>query len=89
MKLGHEELRRQVREAVERVRTIRDEIRVEIHLAGLDAKQRWVALEPKFADAERLAREVSETSRHAVEEIGRRFAEFRASLRRHDFESRI
>lgn len=79
-----EEVRQQIRNAIERARTLRDEIRVDVHLAGLDARTKWQALEPKLADAERLAREVSETSRHAVEEIAKSFADFRASLRRHD-----
>jgi hypothetical protein len=63
--------------------TLRDEIRVDLHLAGMDAKDKWKELEPKFRDAERIAEEVSDASRKAMEEMVERFRSFRESLRRH------
>ncbi len=63
--------------------TLRDEIRVDLHLAGMDAKDKWKEMEPKLRDAEKLVEEVTEVSRKAMEEMVERFRTFRESLRRH------
>jgi hypothetical protein len=73
-------LEEQIREAVDAARTLRDEIRVRVHLATLEAKDQWRELEPKVEMAERFAREVSETSRKAAEEVVARYREFKRSL---------
>ncbi len=41
--------------ALGRLRTLRDEARVRVHLAGLDIRDAWSKLEPKIEDAEREA----------------------------------
>jgi hypothetical protein len=66
-----------------KLETLRDEIRVDLHLAGMEAKDKWKELEPKFREAERLAEEASEASRRAMEEMVTHFRQFRESLRRH------
>ena len=47
-----------MKERVERMKTLRDEIRLDLHLAGMDLKDRWRELEPKVLEAERRAEEV-------------------------------
>lgn len=42
------------------VRRIRDEVRLKLHLAGMDARDRWHALEPRLVEIE-----------HAIETRGR------------------
>jgi hypothetical protein len=66
-----------------KLKTLRDEIRVDLHLAGMDAKDKWKELEPKFRDAERLVDDVSDVSRRAMEEMVEHVKTFRESLRRH------
>jgi hypothetical protein len=75
------EQRRHTRERLEHLRTLRDEIRVDVHLAGMELKQRWQELEPKMRDAERLAEDVSDVARSALDDIVERFRSFRDTLR--------
>lgn len=44
-------------EQLEKMKTLRDEIRVDLHLAGMEVKDRWQQLEPKVLEAERRAKE--------------------------------
>jgi hypothetical protein len=45
---------------------LRDEIRVQLHLAGMDARSFWEEIEPKLADLERkLERGVDATAKYA------------------------
>ena len=75
------EQRRHTSERLEHLRTLRDEIRVDVHLAGMELKQRWQELEPKMRDAERLAEDVSDVARSALDDIVERFRSFRDTLR--------
>jgi len=80
---ANNELKTQVQDSVQRIRQLRDEIRIDLHLASLDAKDRWRTLEPKLEDAERFGREISEASKSALQEISRSYEEFRYALRHH------
>jgi hypothetical protein len=51
-----------MRNIVAELRKLRDEIRVQIHLGGMDAKKAWDELEPKLADAERMAGNATEAT---------------------------
>jgi hypothetical protein len=75
-----QELKQHLQQSLMHLKTLRDEIRVEIHLAGMEAKDNWKKLEHRFAEAENFAREASHTSRQALEEIIEAFKSFRASL---------
>ena len=76
-----QQIRQQLHDSLQSLRTLRDEIRIDLHLAGMEAKDKWRALEPHFEEAERFAREVSETSRTALEEIVAKYRAFRESLK--------
>lgn len=83
-KLSDEKIKLQINEALQTARTMRDQIRLEIHLAGMEGQARWRdELEPRLADAERFAHEVSEATRTAATSVATSFREFRDSLRRH------
>jgi hypothetical protein len=47
-----------LRETIDELERLRDEIRVNAHLAAMDAKDRWHELEPQLEKAEHAAREV-------------------------------
>jgi hypothetical protein len=47
-----QDLRQQVDHALGELRTLRDEIQVQIHLAGMETRQRWATLEPELRSAE-------------------------------------
>jgi len=47
-------------------RTTRDEIKLKLHLAEMDAKQAWSELEPRLVAFEREAAEFTETTAKAT-----------------------
>lgn len=66
-----EDLQKQLQKGVDDLRTLRDDIKVRLHLAGMEAKTRWnEELEPRFFELERKAREAGdkagEAARHAL-----------------------
>lgn len=61
-----EEIKREAHEALDNIRTLRDELRVQVHLGGMDAKQRWDRLEEEFKQAQVAAKDASEASLKAV-----------------------
>ncbi|MGK4002593.1 hypothetical protein WMF31_08215 [Sorangium sp. So ce1036] len=74
------DLKSDLQKSLEALQTLRDEIRVRLHLAGMEAKDAWGKLEPTLLDAEKLAEDVSETSRNALRDIVEKVKEFRSSL---------
>ena len=60
------ELQKQIDESLSKLRTLRDEIRVQAHLFGMELKQAWAALEPRVLKAEEAALEVTEVSAAAL-----------------------
>jgi hypothetical protein len=75
------EIQKHVEESVALLKTLRDEIRVELHLAGMEAKERWARLEKRFGEAEKLAQEASLTSKRVLQSTIESFKAFRASLK--------
>lgn len=72
-----QQLKTEVQKSIHLLGTLRDEIRVKLHLAGLEAKDRWKVLN---AEAEKLTRDVGRASQATVEDVVKRLREFRASL---------
>ena len=67
----------ELHECVESLKTLRDEIRVDLHLVGMDARQEWSKIEKRLPSLDRLAREAVEAS----EQITAKINETRESLR--------
>ena len=74
------DLKDELKKGLGHLQTLRDEVRVRLHLAGLDVKQEWDKLEPHLLDVERAAHEATEASRHAVTDAVERLKKLRASL---------
>ncbi len=75
------ELKAELEKSVALLRTLRDEIRVKAHLAGMNAKDQWRDLEPRLeAAVERAAKDVSEASRQAVADATEALKKFRSSI---------
>ncbi|HEY2510553.1 MAG TPA: hypothetical protein VGI39_06845 [Polyangiaceae bacterium] len=68
------------RDALNEVRALGQETRLKVHLASMDAKVAWTRIEPKLAQAERDALEVSSTALHRIQETAANLREFLASL---------
>jgi hypothetical protein len=63
-------LRSELERSTALLRKLRDEVRVQLHLGGLDVKDEWLKLEPRLEAAlERAAHEVSDASRSAIHEV--------------------
>jgi len=60
------------------IATLRDELRLKMHLASMDAKVAFQELEHK---AEHLSREVSEASHRGLVEVKKRLEQLAESLR--------
>jgi hypothetical protein len=75
-----EDLKRHITQSVELLRQLRDEIRLDLHLASVDAKARWVALEASGGAAEKLAGDLSEASKTALKDMVEAFKRFKTSL---------
>jgi hypothetical protein len=70
------ELKEELKKSVAALQTLRDEVRVKIHLASLDAKTEWNKLEPHLYDLERAAEEATEATRRKVEEAIQKVKKF-------------
>jgi hypothetical protein len=52
------------------LRELRDEVRLQMHLGGLEAKHEWSRLEPRLeATLERAAADISEATRRTLVEV--------------------
>jgi hypothetical protein len=79
--MTRDELATRIEKELAALRTLRDEIRLDLHLAGMEARDRWTAIEPRIEEAELLARDVTEASRKAIAEIGDRVRAYRAATK--------
>jgi len=76
-----DDLRQQLHKSLEELKTLRDDIRVRLHLAGMDAKTRWNNdLEPLFVEAEQHVKEAGEAARKKLSEVLEQFKSFSSSL---------
>jgi hypothetical protein len=53
------------------VRRLADEIEVKVHLAGMDARDRWNELKPRLAKLDRQFNEVGKRANDAIEKEAR------------------
>jgi hypothetical protein len=73
-------LTQHVRQSLELLKTLRDEIRVELHLAGMEAKDEWRRLETRFPVVSNLTMDASHTTRGVLDEAIANLRAFRAAL---------
>jgi len=71
-----------VTKGIEKLAMLRDEVKLHIHLASLDAKKEWdEKLEPKIVEVEGAAQKLSDSSRATVDDLVTRLEGFVAKLR--------
>jgi hypothetical protein len=75
------ELKKELEKGVTRLQALRDEVRVRLHLAGMDLKDQWKKLEPHLDEVEKKASEASDDARTMLSEAMKRLEKFRASLK--------
>jgi hypothetical protein len=65
-----QDLKSELEASAAALRTLRDEVRVKLHLGGLDVKDEWRRLEPRLeATLAQAAREVTDASKTAIAEV--------------------
>lgn len=60
------------------LKTLRDEINLKVHLAGMDLKDEWAKLEPQ---ADKAWRELNETTMEAAKDLRARIRKLREQLK--------
>jgi len=76
-----EELKSELKKSAALLKQLGDEVRLQIHLSGMDAKDAWQKLEPRVESAlERAAKDVSDASREAVTDLTEAVRKLRASM---------
>ncbi|MBX3219245.1 MAG: hypothetical protein KF795_01925 [Labilithrix sp.] len=77
-----EQIKEEVDKNIERLATLRDEVKLQLHLASLDARTEWdEKLAPKVLEAEQTAKELTEATRVSARELVTRVEEFLARVR--------
>lgn len=75
------ELKNEIKKSVALVGTLRDEIRLKVHLAGMDAKDQWQKLEPMVeSELEHAGNDITEATRGALSDVVKRLEKLRDSL---------
>lgn len=80
MKQPSEDLKKELKKGLETLQTLRDEVRVKLHLAGMEAKEQWKEIEPELDRVEQAASEFTEASRSAIQQALGRLSQFREKL---------
>jgi len=75
------QLKEEVDKAVAQLRTIRDEIKLQLHLASKDAQEAWRKLEPSLRDLEQKMDQVTDATKAKAQELLKRFNEMRDRLK--------
>jgi len=76
------DLKAELDKSTKLLKTLRDEVRVQLHLGGLEVKDEWRRLEPRLESVlSEAAKNATDASRTAVEDITTAVKKFRDSLR--------
>jgi hypothetical protein len=73
-------LQSEINKGRELIRSLRDEVRLKLHLASMDVKEEWRTLEPYLIEVERTVGEATEATSAAVSEAVRRISRLHSSL---------
>ncbi len=75
-------IKEEVDKNIEKLATLRDEVKLQLHLASLDAKKEWdEKLAPRVLEAEQSAKEITDSTRSSARELVGRLEEFLVRLR--------
>ena len=75
-------LKQEFDKTVAQLKTLRDEIRVQLHLAGKDVQEAWKKLEPSFGEIEQKMGEVTEATKGKAQELLKRLGELRDKVKK-------
>ena len=76
------QLKEEVDKNLAKLATLRDEVKVQLHLASLDARKEWdEKLSPKMLEVEDSAKQMTESTRSAAMELVAKLEEFLTRIR--------
>jgi hypothetical protein len=75
------DMKQELEKGVEVLRTLRDEIKVKLHLGGMDAKDQWAKLEPELFKVERAAQQATDASKKLLDDALVKLKSLKDSLR--------
>jgi hypothetical protein len=75
------ELKKELEKGLTRLQSLRDEVRVRLHLAGMDLKDQWNKLEPHLEEVEKKAEEASDEARALLSDAVKKLEKLRSSFR--------
>ena len=73
-------LDKRVQKGMEELQKLRDHLKLEIHLAQMDAKDQLAKLEPDLYRAQKLGDQLAQISLKAIDEVQRAIHDYRAAL---------
>jgi hypothetical protein len=77
-----QDIKSELEKSVNTLRELRDEVRVKLHLAGMDVKDEWNRLEPQLESTlERAARDITDASKTALTDVTEAVRKLRSKLR--------
>jgi hypothetical protein len=76
-----DDIKQDLRNLRQHIATLRDEVRVNLHLAGMDARSAWEDIEQRLAEAERARQRTSETLRDQLRDLVVRLRALRDATR--------
>lgn len=79
--MNKEEIKKDKKQARMQLGTLRDEIRLHIHLGSMEAKERWEKLQPRFFEAEKYIDQMTDAGAAVVEDVIKRARELRDQLK--------
>ena len=78
-----EQVKAEIETQKQKLTTLRDDIKVRLHLASMDAKKEWdEKLSPKLLAAEDAAKNITESSRSALTDVITKAEDFLARLKK-------
>jgi hypothetical protein len=76
-----QEGKRLIAEQLDELKTVRDEIRLELHLAGMELRDEWQRIERELPDPSRAAEQLKEAATQGLERVLSELRGFQARLR--------
>jgi hypothetical protein len=73
-------LEEKIGEGIEALQRLRDHLRLEVHLATMEARAKWEQLEPELFRAEKLTDEVTQISLRALADVQRAVLAYRDAM---------
>lgn len=78
--MNRTEAKERLHDSFEELKTLRDEIRLDLHLAGMDARDEWKEIEKRLPDA-RTVDAIKTATKDALETLTKELRMFRDRIR--------